>query len=49
MPVTDSIPHRPPFLFVDEIVSEGADGLVARRDLADNVPMRVTAIGAADV
>jgi 3-hydroxyacyl-[acyl-carrier-protein] dehydratase len=31
MPVTDSIPHRPPFLFVDDIVSESADGLVARR------------------
>lgn len=29
--VTDLIPHRPPFLFVDEVVSEGADGLVARR------------------
>lgn len=29
--VTDLIPHRPPFLFVDEIVSESADGLVARR------------------
>jgi 3-hydroxyacyl-[acyl-carrier-protein] dehydratase len=29
--VTDLIPHRPPFLFVDEIVSEAADGLVARR------------------
>lgn len=28
--VTDLIPHRPPFLFVDEIVSESADGLVAR-------------------
>jgi 3-hydroxyacyl-[acyl-carrier-protein] dehydratase len=25
------IPHRPPFLFVDEIVSETADGMVARR------------------
>lgn len=25
------IPHRPPFLFVDEIVSESADHLVARR------------------
>jgi len=25
------IPHRPPFLFVDEIVSEAPDGLVARR------------------
>ena len=25
------IPHRPPFLFVDEIVSESAEGLVARR------------------
>jgi 3-hydroxyacyl-[acyl-carrier-protein] dehydratase len=25
------IPHRPPFLFVDEIVSESADGLVAKR------------------
>lgn len=25
------IPHRPPFLFVDEIVSETADGLVAKR------------------
>jgi 3-hydroxyacyl-[acyl-carrier-protein] dehydratase len=30
-PVTDFIPHRPPFLFVDEIVSESPDGLVARR------------------
>ncbi len=29
--VTDLIPHRPPFLFVDEVVSESADGLVARR------------------
>lgn len=29
--ITDLIPHRPPFLFVDEIVSETADGLVARR------------------
>ena len=29
--VTDLIPHRPPFLFVDEIVSETADTLVARR------------------
>jgi len=29
--VTELIPHRPPFLFVDEIVSESADGLVARR------------------
>ena len=29
--VLSLIPHRPPFLFVDEIVSESADGLVARR------------------
>lgn len=29
--VTDLIPHRPPFLFVDSIVSETPDGLVARR------------------
>jgi 3-hydroxyacyl-[acyl-carrier-protein] dehydratase len=29
--VTELIPHRPPFLFVDEIISESADGLVARR------------------
>lgn len=29
--VTDLIPHRPPFLFVDEIVSEAADGLTAKR------------------
>lgn len=29
--VTDLIPHRPPFLFVDDVVSESADGLVARR------------------
>lgn len=29
--VTDLIPHRPPFLFVDEIVSETPDGLTARR------------------
>lgn len=30
-PVTDLIPHRPPFLFVDEIVSRTDDSLVARR------------------
>lgn len=30
-PVTDLIPHRPPFLFVDEIVAETADSLVAKR------------------
>lgn len=29
--VTALIPHRPPFLFVDEIVGETADGLTARR------------------
>lgn len=30
-PVTDLIPHRPPFLFVDEIVSRDATGTVGRR------------------
>ncbi len=29
--VTDLIPHRPPFLFVDAIVAETADSLQARR------------------
>ncbi|HVU33326.1 MAG TPA: 3-hydroxyacyl-ACP dehydratase FabZ family protein [Opitutaceae bacterium] len=29
--VTELIPHRPPFLFVDEIVSEAPGNLVARR------------------
>ena len=29
--VTDLIPHRPPFLFVDEVVAESADGLTAKR------------------
>ena len=29
--VTELIPHRPPFLFVDEIVNESSDGLTARR------------------
>ena len=29
--VTDLIPHRPPFLFVDRIVSEGENTLVAER------------------
>jgi len=29
--VTDLIPHRPPFLFIDEIVSQSAEGLVAKR------------------
>jgi 3-hydroxyacyl-[acyl-carrier-protein] dehydratase len=29
--VTDLIPHRPPFLFVDEIVGHDTAGLVARR------------------
>jgi 3-hydroxyacyl-[acyl-carrier-protein] dehydratase len=31
--VTDLIPHRPPFLFVDEIVSETTEGLIAKRTL----------------
>ncbi len=30
-PVTDLIPHRPPFLFVDAIVSRAERGLTARR------------------
>jgi 3-hydroxyacyl-[acyl-carrier-protein] dehydratase len=30
-PVTELIPHRPPFLFVDEIVSASDVGLVAKR------------------
>lgn len=29
--ILERIPHRPPFLFVDEIVSETADGILARR------------------
>ncbi len=29
--VTDLIPHRPPFLFVDEILSSTPESLVARR------------------
>jgi 3-hydroxyacyl-[acyl-carrier-protein] dehydratase len=29
--VTDLIPHRPPFLFVDEIINAGEDGLTAKR------------------
>jgi 3-hydroxyacyl-[acyl-carrier-protein] dehydratase len=29
--VTDLIPHRPPFLFVDEVVAETADSLTAKR------------------
>src|SRR5947199_7116012 len=29
--ITELIPHRPPFLFIDEIVGESADGLVAKR------------------
>jgi 3-hydroxyacyl-[acyl-carrier-protein] dehydratase len=29
--ITRLIPHRPPFLFVDEIVAESADGLIARK------------------
>src|SRR4051812_40443625 len=31
--VLQRIPHRPPFLFVDEIVSETADSLIAKRTL----------------
>lgn len=31
VPVTELIPHRPPFLFVDEIVSETAESLTAKR------------------
>lgn len=29
--ITNFIPHRPPFLFVDEIVEENASGMIARR------------------
>lgn len=29
--VTDLIPHRPPFLFVDEIVEQIPEGLIAKR------------------
>ncbi len=29
--ITELIPHRPPFLFVDAIVSESVDGMVATR------------------
>ncbi|MEY3774068.1 MAG: hypothetical protein RLZZ129_848 [Verrucomicrobiota bacterium] len=29
--VTDFIPHRPPFLFVDSVVSEAPDALTAQR------------------
>ena len=29
--ITRLIPHRPPFLFVDAIVAETADGLIARK------------------
>lgn len=29
--ITNFIPHRPPFLFVDEIVSETDTGLIAKR------------------
>ena len=29
--IIDLIPHRPPFLFVDQIVSQSADGLIAKR------------------
>lgn len=29
--VTDLIPHRPPFLFVDAVVADSPDGLTARR------------------
>ena len=29
--IAELIPHRPPFLFVDDIVSSSATGLVARR------------------
>lgn len=31
VPVTELIPHRPPFLFIDQIVSESAGSLVAQR------------------
>jgi 3-hydroxyacyl-[acyl-carrier-protein] dehydratase len=31
IPVTELIPHRPPFLFVDEIISRDASTLVARK------------------
>ncbi len=30
--ITDLIPHRPPFLFIDEIVERNEDSLTARRE-----------------
>ena len=30
-PVTDLIPHRPPFLFLDEVIEHNAESLSARR------------------
>ena len=30
-PIEQLIPHRPPFLFVDEIIAEGVDSLTTRR------------------
>ena len=31
IPVTDLIPHRPPFLFIDEIDAHSEDALTAQR------------------
>lgn len=32
IPVTELIPHRPPFLFIDEIVENSAESLTAKRE-----------------
>lgn len=34
--VRDAIPHRPPFLFVDEVVSMSEDAIVGRRTLRED-------------
>jgi len=32
IPVTELIPHRPPFLFIDEVMEHSADSLTAKRE-----------------
>lgn len=32
IPVTELIPHRPPFLFIDEIMENSVDSLTAKRE-----------------
>ena len=37
--ITDRIPHRPPFLWLDRVLEEGADSLVAEKAIPEDLEL----------